>query len=109
MELRRPSYFALATLLDGPLHGYAMVRRAGELSDGEVRLSTGTLYALLERAIDEGLVVAGDPYMEGGRQRRDYSLTPAGREELRAEAERLARAARTVERRLRVTARAAAQ
>jgi PadR family transcriptional regulator len=103
MELRRPSYFALATLIDGPLHGYAIVRRAAELSDGDVRLSTGTLYALLERAIDEGLVVAGEPYVEGGRQRRDYSLTPTGRDELRAEAERLAQAARTVTRRLRVT------
>jgi PadR family transcriptional regulator PadR len=108
IELRRPSYFALATLVDGPRHGYAIVRRAAELSDGDVRLSTGTLYALLERAIDEGLVVAGEPYIEGGRQRRDYALTPEGRRALEAEAERLARAARTVKRQLRVTARAVA-
>jgi PadR family transcriptional regulator len=106
MEFRLPSYFALATLIDGPLHGYAIVRRAAELSDGKVRLSTGTLYALLERAIDEGLVVAGDPYVEGGRQRRDYRLTPAGRSELQAEAERLASAARAVKRRLRLSAEA---
>jgi PadR family transcriptional regulator, regulatory protein PadR len=105
MKFRMPSYFALATLVDGPLHGYAIVRRAAELSDGEVRLSTGTLYALLERAIDAGLVVAGEPYVEGGRQRRDYALTQAGRDELRAEADRLAHAARTVTRRLRVSAR----
>ena len=76
----------LASLVDGPLHGYAIVRRAAELSDGQVRLSTGTLYALLERAIDEGLVVAGEPYLEGGRQRRDYTLTQVGRAELQAEA-----------------------
>jgi DNA-binding PadR family transcriptional regulator len=103
MEFRMPSYFALATLLDGPLHGYAIVRRAAELSDGRVRLSTGTLYALLERALDDGLVVAGEPYLEGGRQRRDYSLTPEGRGALRAEADRLAHAARTVTRRLRAS------
>jgi PadR family transcriptional regulator PadR len=107
MEFRTPSYFALASLVDGPLHGYAIVRRAAELSDGQVRLSTGTLYALLERAIDEGLVVAGEPYLEGGRQRRDYTLTPTGRGELQAEADRLARAARTVTRRLRLSARTA--
>jgi DNA-binding PadR family transcriptional regulator len=105
MEFRTPSYFALATLIDGPLHGYAIVRRAAELSEGEVRLSTGTLYALLERAIDSGLVVAGEPYVEGGRQRRDYALTQAGRDALQAEAERLAHAARTVTRRLRVSPR----
>ena len=99
-----PSYLALATLLDGPLHGYAIMRRAAELSDGAVRPSTGTLYALLERAIAEGLVVAGEPYREGGRERRDYTLTEDGRRELQAETLRLQRAARTVARRLRATA-----
>jgi PadR family transcriptional regulator, regulatory protein PadR len=107
MEFRTPSYFALAALIDGPLHGYAIVRRAGELSDGSVRLSTGTLYALLERAIKDGLVVAGEPYLEGGRQRRDYTLTAAGRDELQHEAARLARASQAVERRLRATYRLA--
>lgn len=98
-----PSYIVLAALLDGPLHGYAIVRRAAELSDGEVRPSTGTLYAVLERAIAEGLVVAGEPYVEQGRGRRDYALTPEGRRELEAETRRLERAARTVSRRLRAT------
>jgi DNA-binding PadR family transcriptional regulator len=101
MELRRPSYFALAALIDGPLHGYAIVRRAEALSGGDVRLSTGTLYALLERALSEGLVEAGEPYTEGGRQRRDYALTPPGRLALEAEAQRLQHAARVVSRRLR--------
>ena len=108
MELRTPSYFALAALIDGPLHGYAIVRCAEELSNGAVRLSTGTLYALLERAIEEGIVVAGEPYVHGGRQRRDYALTPAGRTALGAEAQRLERAGRVVERRLRATATGAA-
>jgi len=53
------------------LHGYAIVRRAAELSEGAVRLSTGTLYALLDRAMEDGLVVPGEPYLEAGRQRRD--------------------------------------
>ena len=109
MELRPPSYYALAALIDGPLHGYAIVRRAHDLSDGTVRLSTGTLYALLERALKEGLVVAGEPYREGGRQRRDYTLTPTGRQTLQAEAEQLARAAATVTGRLRLTRAAAAR
>ena len=109
MELRTPSYFALAALIDGPLHGYAIVRRAAELSDGAVRLSTGTLYALLDRAIDAGLGVAGDSYVKGGRTRRDYALTPAGRSELDAESQRLLHASRVVGRRLRATAALATQ
>jgi DNA-binding PadR family transcriptional regulator len=109
MELRPPSYFALATLIDGPLHGYAIVRRAAELSDGQVRLSTGTLYALLDRAMGEGLIVAGEPYVENGRERRDYTLTQEGRAALEAEAQRLAHAARAVRRRLSATAPAVAR
>ena len=107
MELRPPSYFALASLIDGPLHGYGIMRRARELSDGRVRLSTGTLYALLERAIGEELVTAGEPYVQSGRQRRDYALTAAGRLALELETERMAGAARVVSARLRASARAA--
>ena len=105
MEFRQPSYFALAALIDGPLHGYGIVKRAKELSDGRVRLSTGTLYALLDRAVSEGLVAVGEPYMSGGRQRRDYSLTVDGRQALDEESDLLARSARTVTARLRATAR----
>jgi PadR family transcriptional regulator PadR len=105
MEFRPPSYFALAALIDGPLHGYAIVKHAAELSDGHVRLSTGTLYALLDRAVAESLVVAGEAYMHGGRQRRDYALTPAGRLALAEESQRLASAAQTVSARLRATGR----
>lgn len=103
VEFRPPSYFALAALIDGPLHGYAIVKRAAELSDGRVRLSTGTLYALLERAVGEELVVAGEPYTQGGRQRRDYALTPDGRAALESESEQMAAAAQTVSTRLRAT------
>jgi DNA-binding PadR family transcriptional regulator len=104
MEFRMPSYIALAALIEGPLHGYAIMRRAEEISGGDVRLSTGTLYALLERAIAEGLVEAGEPYVHRGRERRDYVLTARGRGELEAETRRLQAAARTVSQRLRVTA-----
>jgi DNA-binding PadR family transcriptional regulator len=108
MEFRPPSYYALASLIDGPLHGYAIVRRAAALSGGMVRLSTGTLYALLERAVADGLVVAGEPYVERGRTRRDYALTPAGRMALQTEANKFAHAAKTVRGRLRATAGAVA-
>ena len=103
VEFRPPSYFALAALIDGPLHGYAIVKRAAELSDGRVRISTGTLYALLDRAVAESLVTAGDPYTYGGRHRRDYALTEAGRLALAQESERMASAAQTVSTRLRAT------
>ncbi len=101
MEFGRAAYYVLAALVDGPLHGYAIVGRASELSGGAVRCSTGTLYGILERATGEGLVGAGQPYVVGGRQRRDYTLTRAGRDALFAEAERLVRDGRAVSRKLR--------
>ncbi|MGC4847218.1 PadR family transcriptional regulator [Micromonospora sp. DT15] len=51
--MREPTYFILAALQDEPLHGYAIVKRAQELSDGRVRLTTGTLYAALDRLTGE--------------------------------------------------------
>ena len=98
MELRPASYFVLASLLDGPLHGYAIASRAEELSGGEVRLTAGTLYGALERMSGQGLVEIDREETVEGRLRRYYRLTGAGREAVTAEAERLAAAARVVQR-----------
>jgi len=54
--MREPTYFVLASLLAGPLHGYAIIKRAEELSGGRVRLATGTLYTALDRLSAEGRV-----------------------------------------------------
>ena len=98
MDLRPASYFVLASLLDGPLHGYAIASRAEELSGGEVRLTAGTLYGALERMSGQGLVEIDREETVEGRLRRYYRLTGAGREVVTAEAERLAAAARVVQR-----------
>jgi DNA-binding PadR family transcriptional regulator len=98
--LREPTYFVLASLLDGPLHGYAILRRAEELSQGTVRLSTGTLYGALERLTAAGLVDPGQEEVVEGRVRRAYTLTDEGRVLLAAESARLEAAARVVATRL---------
>lgn len=99
MELRPASYFVLASLLDGPLHGYAISSRAAELSDGEVRLTAGTLYGALDRMAARGLVeIDGEETVEG-RLRRYYRLSDTGREAVVERAERLAAAARVVQHR----------
>jgi DNA-binding PadR family transcriptional regulator len=103
MELRPPSYFTLAALIDGPLHGYAIMRRVRELSGGTVTVTTGTLYSIIDRALGEGLIAAGEPYVVGGRERRDYALAPPGRSLLQEEADRLAHASRIVRARLKAT------
>jgi DNA-binding PadR family transcriptional regulator len=97
MEIRRSTFFVLAALLDGPLHGYAIIGRASELSGGELRLSTGTLFGALDRLTDAGLVEAGEEEKVEGRVRRSYTLTQDGHAALAAEAGRLRRAAAVVE------------
>jgi len=94
--MREPTYFVLAALLDGPLHGYAIIKRAEELSGGRVRLATGTLYTALDRLADEGYVRLVSEETVAGRIRRSYGLTDDGASALRAEAQRMAEAARIV-------------
>ena len=97
MELRPASYFVLAALLDGPLHGYAISARASELSHGDVRLTAGTLYGALDRMAARGLVEIDGEETVDGRLRRYYRLTDAGRDAVLEEADRLAAAARVVQ------------
>lgn len=96
IAMREPTYFVLASLLQGPLHGYAIIKRAGELSGGRVKLATGTLYTALDRLTGEGYVTLVSEEMVAGRIRRSYGLTDAGAAALRAEARRMAEAARLV-------------
>ena len=103
VPLREPTYFVLASLLDGPLHGYAILRRAEDLSQGTVRLSTGTLYGALERLTAAGLVAPGQEEVVEGRARRAYTLTDEGLALLSAESARLAAAAHVVATRIGTT------
>ncbi|MEE6261068.1 PadR family transcriptional regulator [Plantactinospora sonchi] len=95
--MREPTYFILAALQDGALHGYAIVKRAQELSGGRVRLTTGTLYAALDRLTGEEMVLVAEETVVNGRARRTYELTGDGLTALRTEAARLAAAARVVQ------------
>jgi PadR family transcriptional regulator PadR len=94
--MREPTYFVLASLLAGPLHGYGIIKRAEELSGGRVRLATGTLYTALDRLTADGHVQLVSEEMVAGRLRRSYGLTEDGATALRAEAQRMAEAARIV-------------
>jgi DNA-binding PadR family transcriptional regulator len=96
IAMREPTYFVLAALLAGPLHGYAIIKRVEDMSNGRIRLPTGTLYTALDRLTAEGRVRLIGEEMVAGRIRRSYGLTDAGSAALRAEAQRMAEAARLV-------------
>ena len=90
------TYFILAALLDGPLHGYAVIKRAQEQSGGRVNLAVGTLYGALERMTDDGLIEVDHEEVVAGRPRRYFRVTDAGQGAVQEEAGRLAAAAAVV-------------
>jgi PadR family transcriptional regulator, regulatory protein PadR len=94
------SYFILAALLDGPRHGYGIIKQAARLSDGRVQLAAGTLYGALDRLAEEGFILADGQEVVEGRTRRYYRLTDDGVDALHREAARMEQAARVVSRRL---------
>ena len=51
----------LLALADGPKHGYLILKDVEERTGGEVRLSTGTLYGLIKRFLDDELIVETRP------------------------------------------------
>ncbi|GIH99575.1 PadR family transcriptional regulator [Planobispora takensis] len=67
----------LATLEDGPLHGYAVKEALREVTEGRIDLPTGTVYPALHRLEGAGLI-SGTWAVANGRRRRTYRLTAAG-------------------------------
>ncbi len=84
--LKPADFHILLALIEKPRHGYEIMKEVERESDGRVRLEVGTLYRLLARLHDHGLLQQGE---EDGR-RRNYALTRAGVQALKFEAERLA-------------------
>ena len=89
--LREPAFLVLTALAGGPTHGYALVEDALRLSDGQVRLHTGTLYGVLDRLREAGLIDVDREEIVESRLRRYYALTDAGIARLAVETERMRR------------------
>lgn len=98
--MQEPTLLLLTALADAPRHGYALIQEVAAISDGRVRMRTGTLYGALDRLLGQGLIEVAAEEVVDGRARRSYALTDAGRDALAAEAERLRAVATEAERRL---------
>jgi DNA-binding PadR family transcriptional regulator len=67
----------LAALGHGPAHGYAVIARLRDDSDGFLAMPEGTIYPALHRLEAAGFVASTDEFV-GGKRRRTYALTDAG-------------------------------
>ncbi len=78
------NYYILLALTK-PGYGYGMMQRIQELSGGRIEMGPGTLYGVLTRMRKEGLIQLTE---QDGR-RKNYAITDAGKQALRAEYARL--------------------
>jgi len=72
----------LAILEGGPSYGYALVGQLNERAAGILKMGEGTIYPVLHRLEDKGLITANWRQAQNGRQRKYYRLNPKGRKAL---------------------------
>jgi PadR family transcriptional regulator, regulatory protein PadR len=76
----------LKALTLGPLHGYGVLLRIGQISRDRLQIQQGSLYPALYRLEHQGLIAAEWGESENKRKAKYYRLTAAGRRRFREEA-----------------------
>lgn len=91
LPLPAATFHILLALMDGERHGYAIIQDVEARTDGELRLSAGTLYRSIARMVEQGLIteVAKRVSRRDDERRRYYRVTPFGTAVARAEMRRL--------------------
>ncbi len=79
-------YYILLSLMQ-PMHGYGIMQNVEQLSGGRLRLAAGTLYGAISSMLDKGWITALDGAADS--RKKEYLITEAGRDILRAEYARL--------------------
>ena len=69
----------------GPLHGYGVLLRIGQISGEALQIEQGALYPALYRLEHQGLLATEWGVSENNRRAKFYQLTAAGRKRLREE------------------------
>src|SRR4029078_5506114 len=92
LPLPPATFHILIALAREDRHGYAVIQDIEQRTNGELRLSAGTLYRSIQRMLEQGLIreTRDRPAPEfDDERRRYYRSTPVGESVARAEAQRL--------------------
>jgi DNA-binding PadR family transcriptional regulator len=89
MHINDAQMLVLTVLADGPLHGYAINTAIEELTGR--KLGPGSLYGALSRLESRELIRPVDEAAESRERHRTVQITDAGRDQLRAELQQMAR------------------
>ena len=88
LPLTNLAFHVLLALGDGPAHGYAIGKEVERRSDGMLSPATGSLYQVLKRLSQDGLIDSA-PSEDADARRQSYELSELGRAVVEAEAMRL--------------------
>ena len=90
LPLQPTTFHILLSLTDEDRHGYAIILEVSRRTQGELKLSAGTLYRSIQRMVESGLIteIRTRPEFDDER-RRYYRITPMGKAVAEAEAGRL--------------------
>src|ERR1700678_4542687 len=92
LPLPSATFHILMAVADEDRHGYGIIQDVSASTNGELKLSAGTLYRSIQRMLEQGLLVETrerpEPEFDDER-RRYYRITKFGKEAARAEARRL--------------------
>ena len=73
--------------LQKPNHGYGIMQTVDKLTDGEIRLTPGTMYGSLSKLEKDGLI----KFVTEKEKRKIYMITELGNEVLQLELKRIKR------------------
>lgn len=91
VPMTETSFYILLCLREES-HGYNIVRKVEKLTDGEIRISPGTMYGSLSKMEKDGLI----HFVREEEKRRIYAISDLGRQVLELEMKRIERLYRTM-------------
>ena len=91
LPLPTATFHILLALAEDERHGYAIIQDVEARTNGELRMSAGTLYRSVARMVEQGLIaeVSKRRTAEDDERRRYYRITPFGTSVARAEMRRM--------------------
>lgn len=93
LPLTESTFLIMLSISSDPRHGYAIIKEVESMSDGRVKLSTGTLYGAIKRLLQsqwiERVEETEQNKLKNTRFRKSYKLSPRGQRILKDELARL--------------------
>src|SRR5512133_1304798 len=85
LPLSEVNFYILMSVFE-PAHGYRIMQKVEEFSQGQVRIAAGTLYGAIETLLKTHLI---QPLESDDSRRKVYGLTDEGKELLKMDVERM--------------------